>query len=588
MALADLLCLPVDGQQVESRRGYLSDRVVKGAAALVDSTELVAQWEQWYRQDHPDWETRGGRPGSLNIRTVLIVLVALVASGEPPLVSRVAEAIDRRLHTPARDLLGIPRAREVISTEAAYHRARRRLHWLMNVIDPYPQPVRGRRMTRAERDQWLGSLDRDMVESRLKRVQHVTNTLLESTARLLPTEVRARWAGNVCVDATLIRAWGKRGHPKAKPNRDNSTDMMSPEAIAGWYVRQNPDTGRNESYFGYEAHLAIATMSNPAEAAEFPMLVIAMTFDRPAQNVGENATELLKSIQDRRYPAGVLAGDRAYFPNPRPENLQLPARAMGYRLIGDYRNDQLGIQAEYGGAILVEGSWYCPSMPQPLIDATKDHRADRISDDTYAARIAQRVRYQFRPKHKPAPDGNTKWMCPARGPGATATCPLAEQTSPVALGMPTARTRIVNPPADPDVCCTNTTSITIPIAPRQTGNSNIAKYYQDIPYKSPEWNTTYSVFRNTIEGFNAFTKLPTEEDTEEPARRRIRGYAYQAFAVALLVLASNLRKINAWLRQQDTEPAPTQPAPVRRRRNALPDLGEYLPPADGPPQAIPA
>ena len=79
---------------------------------------------------------------------------------------------------------------------------------------------------------------------RVKRVQHVTNALLEATARLLPDDVRARWNGNVCVDATLIRTWGKRGHPKPKPNRDNSTDRMSPEIIAGWYVRDEPRHGQ--------------------------------------------------------------------------------------------------------------------------------------------------------------------------------------------------------------------------------------------------------------------------------------------------------------------------------------------------------
>ncbi len=91
IVLADLLCLPVDGQPVESRRGYLSDRVVTGAAALVDATGLVEQWEEWFRDDHPDWQTRGGRPGSIGIRPVLTMLVALVASGEPPLASASAK-----------------------------------------------------------------------------------------------------------------------------------------------------------------------------------------------------------------------------------------------------------------------------------------------------------------------------------------------------------------------------------------------------------------------------------------------------------------------------------------------------------------
>jgi hypothetical protein len=363
---------------------------------------------------------------------------------------------------------------------------------------------------------------------------------------------------------------------------------MSPETVAGWYVRQNPDTGRNESYFGYEAHLAVMSASNPGDPADFPLLVLAMSVDKPAQNVGENGTALLQSLNNRGYPAGTLAGDRAYFPNPRPENLQLPARALGYTLCGDYRDDQLGIQAEYGGAILVEGNWYCPSMPQPLIDATIDRRADTITDEVYEQRITQRARYAFRPKHAPTPDGNTAWMCPARGLGATANCPLATNSGPVALGLPTTRTRIINPPTTPDVCCTNSTSITIPVAPRHAGNSNIAKYFQDLQYKSPEWKAVYGTLRNTIEGYNGFTKSPTEEDTEEPARRRIRGYAFQALAVAILIVASNVRKIDSWLNRRDEQPAPNPSSPTKRRRNARPALADYLPPADGPPLAQPA
>ncbi len=34
----------------------------------------------------------------------------------------------------------------------------------------------------------------------------------------------------------------------------------------------------------------------------------------------------------------------------------------------DYRADQLGIQASTGGALLVEGTWYCPALgPRPAI-----------------------------------------------------------------------------------------------------------------------------------------------------------------------------------------------------------------------------
>ncbi len=589
--LADLLCLATgeDGEQSESPLGYLSDRVVAGAAALVDDSGLVEQWDEWYKADHPDWRTRGGRPGTYTIRQVLIVFVALVASKQPPLVSRVAGAIHLRLHTQSRDLLGLPRERDVASPKNVYDRVYRRLNWMLKLVDPFPGQ-RLRRISRAERDAWLAGLDPQQVEKYLGRLHYVANALLEASARLMPDDVRARWNGNICIDATLVKAWGKRGHPKPRPGRDNSADKMSPEALAGWYVRINPDTGKKEYYFGYEAHLAIMSASEPGTPADFPLLVLAMTVDKPGQHVGENAQSLLQSLHQRGHPAGTLAGDRAYFPNPQPHKLQLPARALGYRLCGDYRDDQLGILAEYGGAILVEGTWYCPSMPQPLIDATKDRRAGRIDEDTYTNRIAQRERFQFRRRHAPTPDGNTEYMCPARGPGATATCPLVPDSGPVALGLPTiptvrsTRTRILNPPADPDRACTNDTSLTIPIAPGQDGSANIAKYFQDMPFKSPQWQATWSTLRNTIEGFNGFTKSPTEENTEEPARRRVRGYAFQTLSVALLIVASNVRKIHAWLnRRADADDTAGPPRIPARRRNARPDLADYLPSADDPP-----
>jgi len=46
----------------------------------------------------------------------------------------------------------------------------------------------------------------------------------------------------------------------------------------------------------------------------------------------------------------------------------------------DYRADQLGIQANTGGAILAGGTWYCPALPAPLITATAGLRDHAISE----------------------------------------------------------------------------------------------------------------------------------------------------------------------------------------------------------------
>jgi hypothetical protein len=49
----------------------------------------------------------------------------------------------------------------------------------------------------------------------------------------------------------------------------------------------------------------------------------------------------------------------------------------------DYRDDQLGIQANSQGALLVEGTWYCPALPGPLITATTGLRDHAITHDLY-------------------------------------------------------------------------------------------------------------------------------------------------------------------------------------------------------------
>ena len=71
----------------------------------------------------------------------------------------------------------------------------------------------------------------------------------------------------------------------------------------------------------------------------------------------------------------------------------------GYRLVFDYRAEEhgMGQTASHGGAIQVEGRWYCPSMPAPLVNATKDHMLRKESDpewidyETYKKRIEQRT-----------------------------------------------------------------------------------------------------------------------------------------------------------------------------------------------------
>jgi len=365
---------------------------------------------------------------------------------------------------------------------------------------------------------------------------------------------------------------------------------MSPESDAGWYHREadHRDSldgkGRrnSKSKWAYEAHLAVMAPNDPTQVPDFPLLVIGLSMDKPAGRVGENAMTAINSIVARGHQRGMFVGDRAYLPNARIEKLQLPLKALGYQTVFDYRDDQLGIQTNFAGAIQVEGNWFCPSTPQPLIDATKDVRSKTIDQDTYAKRIEQRTKYAFRPKAKPTTSGHVAMRCPAAGPSATVTCPLKPTGPQVTLGMPTvrtAKTSIITTPNDPGLCCTNKESTTFP----PTAG---VKYGQTLQYGTEKWHQMYATARNTIEGFNGFVKDSAHEDLENAGRRRIRGYARQLLMVTAIVAAANIRKIRAFFIRIAADTYKPKTTKVRKSRRTE-TLLAWLPETAAPPQVIP-
>ena len=173
-----------------------------------------------------------------------------------------------------------------------------------------------------------------------------------------------------------------------------------------------------KSLFGYDASLArdpshsgVPLPDGSADPDVVPALVIAFSVDKPSHRPGHVAVEALQQIDDS-LPRGYLAGDRAYN-DQKPENFQLPIRAMGYEPVYDYAKDQLGVQAGFAGAELVEGNWYCPSMPQELKEATKDLINEKIDKQTWINRIRARAACLFMPKQRPDAEGHGRVMCPA-------------------------------------------------------------------------------------------------------------------------------------------------------------------------------
>ena len=281
---------------------------------------------------------------------------------------------------------------------------------------------------------------------------------------------------------------------------------------------------------------------------------------RPGEDPGGTGARVLASVAARGHNIGWLGYDRAYT-QALPGRFHLPARALGYHPVMDYRDDQLGIQASSQGAILVEGSWYCPALPGPLITATTRLRGHAITRDLYDQQIAARCPYQLKHKDGPDTDGYQRLSCPAAGHHPALMCPLR----PDSLTPRDGRPKVLRPPEEPPKTCRQTA---ITIAPG-TG----ARYRQDLPYGSPAWHARYPTLRNTIEGINGYLKDPAHQALAQPGRRRVRGIAAQPVFTALLLAAANIRKIRAW-RALTTRDKTRIARRARRRRTSLPS---YLP-----------
>jgi hypothetical protein len=227
----------------------------------------------------------------------------------------------------------------------------------------------------------------------------------------------------------------------------------------------------------------------------------------------------------------------------------------------DYRADQLGIQASTGGTLLVEGTWYCPALPEPLITATARLRDHAIDRQLYDQQITARTPYQLKRKDGPDTDGYQRLSCPALGTHPALMCPLR----PASLSPRDGRPKVLQPPEEPPKICRQTA---ITIAP-DVG----ARYRQDLPYGSPAWHTCYATLRNTIEGLNGYAKDTAHQALAQPARRRIRGIAACSLFTALLLMAANIRKIRAWRARTATD----QASITRRARRRRASLRDYLP-----------
>ena len=258
-----------------------------------------------------------------------------------------------------------------------------------------------------------------------------------------------------------------------------------------------------------------------------------------------------------------LGADRGYTQVP-PEHFHLPVRALGYSLVMDYKETELGRQANSAGAVMVDGAFYCPAMPESsvsasadlrhgVIDAATDQRPHRGPDVVAPRAQARAGPRRLRALRLPGPWRLPTSVLPAAAGGSA---PGHGQDPGPFRRQPTHPRSVPSPP--------------ITIAP-DIG----ARHRQDLAFGSAQWARIYATYRNTIEGTNGYVKDPAHEALAAPARRRVRGIAAQSLFVGLLLMAANIRKIAAY---RELVQAGDAHKVAARARSAAMSITEYRPP----------
>jgi hypothetical protein len=528
---------------------------------LVDDSGAVALVENWQREDR-EKSGAGGQPRIVSTRTIFILFLVLTIEHSAQLVEELAVLVHQRLRPESLAYLGLDGdAQRTMNRRPGAKRVRRdrskrgwaSLLWrtlerTLAPLDSKPKPPallagkgnrrRGKMPTLAEVEELKASWTAEHLQVRLHRLDTVVHELIEATNRLEPKEFADEWKGDTCIDASVVPAWGKRGAPYG------GTHGAS-DPSAGWYMRDGKwEVTENKkkavkAVYGFDLTLILRTNNDPKKLIRHSTLIAGMALNVPATALIPASLGAYQRIAEHGHPIGRATGDRGYAASAVAEDYQLPMRELGYEILTDYKSTQLGDDNDggYAGAVQVEGAHYCPAMPKGLVDATKLARAGGITNGEWRDRIDERQYFALRPKEKPDAKGRQPMMCPARGPGATVTCPIVEKQTGV-RGKPLKKVRNPPPEDEQDEICTNKQSVSIPV---RAG----AKLAQGPQFGSRKWQIEYTSDRNTVEGGNAYMKDDSKEQLAAAGRRRTRGIAAQTLFIGFLVVSANLRKLQA-------------------------------------------
>jgi hypothetical protein len=343
----------------------------------------------------------------------------------------------------------------------------------------------------------------------------------------------------------------------SRPPPRGTSDCADPEASWG-HRKNNLLHDNDELFFGYYLTASITVPDEGGPAV--PELARRMTLSSCRHDPVPAFTPVLTAMPGQGVPLGDVLADSGY--SYRDAGAwAIPLRQAGAQLVQDLHPHDRGSKGTHDGAIISNGSLYCPRTSRSLLelgplarDATPEQAA---AHDTRTGELA---RYKLGRLTRDDADGYHRVQCPAVM--SKIRCPLRPSSMTLDRGRP----EILQPPEHPQACCTQQT-LTVP-------PDVLAKTAQKHDYPSIAHRRSYARRTGAERGF-ATTKDPASSDISR-GWCRLMGLAPLMLFTTTLLIVRNQRILTAWnARQEDNArraAAGLPPRTRRRRRKTLASL----------------
>ena len=377
-------------------------------------------------------------------------------------------------------------------------------------------------------------------------LQAICDDLLEAS---IPEEFKNA-STSLAVDWTDLETF-------SRPPPARGGDCADPEASWG-HRKNNLLRSEDELFYGY--YLSAGIMMRDENGPAIPEFARRAALSSCRHDPVRAFAPVLTAMPPAGIPLGDILADSGYA-HRDADAWAIPLRAAGAQLVQDLHPHDRGPKGTHDGAIIANGSLYCPCTSRSLLELGPLARnATREQAAAHDARTAELARHKLGRLTRDDADGYHRVQCPAAM--GKIRCPLRAAS----MTLDRDRPEILQPPGQPPACCTQQT-LTVP--PDVT-----AKTAQKHDYPSAAHRRSYARRTGAERGF-ATAKDPAASDISR-GWCRLMGLAPLMLFTTTLLIVRNQRILAAWnARQQDNArraAAGLPPKTRRRRRKTLASL----------------